>query len=83
MSAAGPPQSANSAPAGGSAAAKPQAWGGHASGAPPLEGARLLVRRVEAPANRAASGEVIEGARLLVRRVEPPANRAASGEVIR
>jgi multicomponent K+:H+ antiporter subunit A len=27
MSAAGPPQSANSAPAGGSAAAKPQAWG--------------------------------------------------------
>jgi branched-chain amino acid transport system permease protein len=29
MSAAGPPQGANSAPAGGSAAAKPQAWGGH------------------------------------------------------
>jgi general secretion pathway protein E len=31
MSAAGPPQSANSAPAGGSAAAKPQAWGDHIS----------------------------------------------------
>ncbi|HEY3554217.1 MAG TPA: hydrogen gas-evolving membrane-bound hydrogenase subunit E, partial [Casimicrobiaceae bacterium] len=29
MSAAGPPQSANSAPSGGSAAAKPQAWGDH------------------------------------------------------
>jgi hypothetical protein len=27
MSAAGPPQGANRAPAGGSAAAKPQAWG--------------------------------------------------------
>ena len=31
MSAAEPPQGANSAPPGGSAAAKPQAWGGHAS----------------------------------------------------
>jgi general secretion pathway protein E len=31
MSAAGPPQSANSAPAGGSAAAKSQAWGDHIS----------------------------------------------------
>jgi len=31
MSAAGPPQGANSAPAGGSAAAKPQAWGDHPS----------------------------------------------------
>ena len=31
MSAAGPPQSANSAPSGGSAAAKPQAWGDHTS----------------------------------------------------
>jgi predicted Zn finger-like uncharacterized protein len=31
MSAAEPPQGANSAPAGGSAAAKPQAWGGHTS----------------------------------------------------
>ena len=31
MSAAEPPQSANSAPAGGSAAAKPQAWGDHTS----------------------------------------------------
>ena len=31
MSAAGPPQFANSAPAGGRAAAKPQAWGDHAS----------------------------------------------------
>jgi guanine deaminase len=31
MSAAGPPQGANRAPAGGSAAAKPQAWGDHAS----------------------------------------------------
>ena len=29
MSAAGPPQGANLAPSGGSAAAKPQAWGGH------------------------------------------------------
>jgi thiol-disulfide isomerase/thioredoxin len=33
MSAAGPSQSANSAPAGSSAAAEPQAWGGHAGGA--------------------------------------------------
>ena len=32
MSAAEPPQGANSAPAGGSAAAQPQAWGDHASG---------------------------------------------------
>jgi threonine dehydratase len=31
MSAAGPPQSANSAPSGGGAAAKPQAWGDHTS----------------------------------------------------
>jgi guanine deaminase len=31
MSAAGPPQGANRAPSGGSAAAKPQAWGDHAS----------------------------------------------------
>ena len=31
MSAAEPPQGANSAPAGGSAAAKPQAWGDHTS----------------------------------------------------
>jgi hypothetical protein len=29
MSAAGPPQGANRAPVGGSAAAKPQAWGEH------------------------------------------------------
>ena len=33
MSAAEPPQGANSAPAGGSAAAKPPAWGGHTSSA--------------------------------------------------
>jgi UDP-3-O-[3-hydroxymyristoyl] glucosamine N-acyltransferase len=33
MSAAGPPQSANCAPSGGSAAAKPQAWGDHATSA--------------------------------------------------
>jgi nucleotide-binding universal stress UspA family protein len=32
MSDAGPPQGANSAPAGGSAAAKPQAWGDHTNG---------------------------------------------------
>ncbi|MDQ2917168.1 MAG: MFS transporter [Pseudomonadota bacterium] len=31
MSAAGPPQGAHSAPAGGSAAAQPRAWGGHTS----------------------------------------------------
>jgi molybdate transport system substrate-binding protein len=34
VSAAEPPQGANSAPAGGSAAAKPQAWGDHTSTAP-------------------------------------------------
>jgi len=34
MSAAGPPQGAN-APAGGSAAAKPQAWGDHIATGPP------------------------------------------------
>jgi branched-chain amino acid transport system permease protein len=39
MSAAGPPQGANSAPAGGSAAAKPQAWGEHTSAAGPPPGA--------------------------------------------
>jgi hypothetical protein len=31
MSVAGPPQDANSAPSGGSAAAQPQAWGDHIS----------------------------------------------------
>jgi len=37
MSAAGPPQGANRAPSGGSAAAKPQAWGDHTSApAPPM-----------------------------------------------
>jgi branched-chain amino acid transport system permease protein len=39
MSAAGPPQGANSAPVGGSAAAKPQAWGDHTSAAGPPPGA--------------------------------------------
>ncbi|MDQ2916802.1 MAG: tRNA-2-methylthio-N(6)-dimethylallyladenosine synthase [Pseudomonadota bacterium] len=39
MSTAGPPQGANSAPAGGSAAAKPQAWRGHPSTAGPPQGA--------------------------------------------
>jgi len=39
MSAAGPPQGANSAPAGGSAAAKPQAWGDHIRAAGPPQGA--------------------------------------------
>jgi ABC-2 type transport system permease protein len=39
MSAAEPPQGANSAPVGGSAAAKPQAWGGHTSAAEPPRGA--------------------------------------------
>jgi uracil-DNA glycosylase len=38
MSAAGPPQGANPTPAGGSAAAKPQAWGDHTSAAGPLSG---------------------------------------------
>src|SRR6478672_4562445 len=37
--AAGPSQGANCAPAGGSAAAKPQAWGGHTSAAGPSQGA--------------------------------------------
>jgi hypothetical protein len=39
MSAAGPSQGANRAPAGGSAAAKPQAWGDHTSAAGPSQGA--------------------------------------------
>ncbi len=39
MSTAGPPQGANSAPAGGSAAAKLQAWGDHPSTAGPPQGA--------------------------------------------
>jgi 7-cyano-7-deazaguanine reductase len=38
MSAAGPPQSANSASPGGSEAAKPRAWGDHTSGEAPLQG---------------------------------------------
>jgi hypothetical protein len=49
MSAAGPPQSANSTPAGGSAAAKPQAWGDHTSapGGPKRESApKRNARRV-------------------------------------
>jgi putative ABC transport system permease protein len=39
MSAAGPPQGANSTPTGGSAAAQPQAWGNHTSAAGPPRGA--------------------------------------------
>src|SRR5690242_14911623 len=38
-SAAEPPQSANSAPSGGSEAAKPRAWGGHTSAAEPPQSA--------------------------------------------
>jgi guanine deaminase len=45
MRAAGPPQGANRAPSGGSAAAEPQAWGDHAGAAGPPQGA-----------NRAPSG---------------------------
>ena len=39
MSAAEPPRGANCAPSGGSAAAKPQAWGDHTSAAGPAQGA--------------------------------------------
>jgi alpha-methylacyl-CoA racemase len=42
MSAAGPPQGANCTPAGGSAAAEPQAWGDPTSADPPLSGIRVL-----------------------------------------
>ena len=48
MSAAGPSQGANSAPAEGSAAAKPQAWGDHASAAAPSLAARMLPNAVRA-----------------------------------
>ena len=60
MSAARPSEGANSAPLGGSAAAKPQAWGDHMSAARPPEGARPLLWRGKAPAKRAASGEVTQ-----------------------
>jgi imidazolonepropionase len=48
MSAAAPPQRANSAPEGGSAAAKPQAWGGHTSvsNAPSADGVWRRLRLV-------------------------------------
>src|SRR5882672_1967722 len=52
MSAGGPPQGANSAPAGGSAAAKPQAWGDHASAA----AFDVLVTRVHLATMRDAGG---------------------------
>src|SRR4029078_808173 len=48
VSAAGPSQGANSAPAGGSAAAKPQAWGDHASAAEPSLAARMLPNALRA-----------------------------------
>ena len=48
MSAAGPPQGANSAPAGGSAAAEPQAWGDHARPLPwQTAAATQLLSRLE------------------------------------
>ena len=42
MSAAEPPQGANSAPPGGSAAAQPQAWGDHTSAAAPSQDANFV-----------------------------------------
>jgi len=44
MSAAEPPQGANSAPAGGSAAAKPRAWGDHTSRSLVAQASRLVVK---------------------------------------
>jgi hypothetical protein len=57
MSAAGPPQGANRAPAGGSAAAKPQAWGDHASAAGPPQGANRAPVGGSAAAKPQAWGE--------------------------
>ena len=49
MSAAGPPQGANSSPTGGSAAAQPQAWGDHTSVSRPSQDP------MDSPAKTAAS----------------------------
>jgi NitT/TauT family transport system ATP-binding protein len=54
MSAAEPPQGANGAPSGGSAAAKPQAWGDQTNAAEPPP----LLEEGNATAQRAATGEV-------------------------
>ena len=54
MSAAEPPQGANSAPAGGSAAAKPQAWGDHTSAAEPPRGGPCEQGEAEARSARRA-----------------------------
>jgi guanine deaminase len=57
MSAAEPPQGANSAPVGGSAAAKPQAWGDHASAAGPPQGANRAPAGGSAAAKPQAWGD--------------------------
>ena len=54
MSAAEPPRGANSAPAEGSAAAKPQAWGGHTSAAEPPRGGPCEQGEAEARSARRA-----------------------------
>src|SRR6185437_7556270 len=56
-SAAEPSQGANSAPAGGSAAAKPQAWGDHASATEPPQGANCAPAGGSAAAKPQAWGD--------------------------
>ena len=56
MSIAGPPQDANSAPAGGSAAAQPQAWGDHTSVAGPSQDANCAPCGGSAAATAASVG---------------------------
>src|SRR6185437_4374213 len=68
MSAAEPPQGANSAPAGGSAAAKPQAWGDHTS-APELALRQLQTLGADAFAHINGSLAVhLRGTEALLRR---------------
>ena len=56
MSGEGPPRGANSAPAGGSAAAKPQAWGGHSAAThlPDLAAIRAAQARIAPYVHRTA-----------------------------
>ena len=74
MSAAEPPQGANSRPRGGSAAAKPQAWGDHTSAAEPPQGANSAPAGGSAAAKPQAWGDHTSAA-------EPPqgANSAPAG----
>jgi len=76
MSAAGPPESANSAPPGGSAAAKPQAWGDHTSAAKPLLAVSHLTKHY------AVSSGFFGRSRAAVHAVDDVSFTIASGETL-